>query len=86
VDLGVDRPVPAVVAIDLHRGHLDPAVATMPLAADRAERVVAANARFFRDCRTAGIPIMHRGDFLALRVSFASKSIHAVMALRAYRT
>jgi hypothetical protein len=48
VDLGVNRPVPAVVAIDLHRGHLDPAVATMPLAADRAERVVAANARFWR--------------------------------------
>lgn len=59
VDLGVNRPVPAVVAIDLHRGHLDPAVATMPLAADRAERVVAANARFFRDCRAAGIPIVH---------------------------
>src|SRR5438876_7420153 len=24
MDLGVDRPVPAVVAIDLHRGHLRP--------------------------------------------------------------
>lgn len=59
VDLGVDRPVPAVVAIDLHRGHLDPAVATMPLAADRAERVVAANSRFFKSCRAAGIPIVH---------------------------
>ena len=31
--LGVDRPRLAVVAIDLHRGHLDPAVATMPLPA-----------------------------------------------------
>ena len=59
VDLGVDRPVPAVVAIDLHRGHLDPAVATMPLAADRAERVVAANARFLKSCRAAGIPVVH---------------------------
>jgi len=59
LDLGVDRPVPAVVAIDLHRGHLDPAVATMPLAADRAERVVAANARFFKSCRSAGIPVVH---------------------------
>jgi len=84
VDLGVDRPVPAV-AIDLPRGHLDSPIATMPLAADRAERVVAANARFFRDCRAAGIPIVHRGDFLAPRVSFASKSIHAVLALRVYR-
>ena len=59
MDLGVDRPVPAVVAIDLHRGHLDPAVATMPLAAERAERVVAANARFFGRCRVAGIPVAH---------------------------
>jgi nicotinamidase-related amidase len=43
----------------LHRGHLDPAVATMPLAADRAARVVEANARFFAGCRTAGVPIVH---------------------------
>src|SRR6266700_833098 len=59
MDLGVDRPVPAVVAIDLHRGHLDPAVATMPLAPDRAARVVAANARFFKSCRADGIPVVH---------------------------
>ena len=51
--------MPAVVAIDLHRGHLDPAVATMPLEAKRAERVVAANARFFKLCRAAGIPVVH---------------------------
>src|SRR5262245_11454023 len=31
----------------------------MPLAADRAERVVAANARFFQRCRAAGIPVVH---------------------------
>jgi nicotinamidase-related amidase len=50
-----------VVAIDLHRGHLDPdpAVATMQLAPDRAARVVAANARFFAGCRAAGVPIVH---------------------------
>jgi nicotinamidase-related amidase len=59
MDLGVDRPVPAVVAIDLHRGHLDPAVATMPLAPDRAACVLAANARFFQSCRAASIPIVH---------------------------
>ena len=59
MDLGVDRPRPAVIAIDLHRGHLDPAVATMPLAADRAARVVEANARFFAGCRAAGVPIVH---------------------------
>lgn len=47
------------MAIDLHRGHLDPAVATMPLPADRAAVVVEANRRFFDGCRAAGIPIVH---------------------------
>lgn len=57
--LGVDKIVPAVVAIDLHRGHLDPSVATMPVAADVALRVVTANAAFFHACRSAGVPIIH---------------------------
>jgi len=57
--VGVDTVKPAVVAIDLHRGHLDPKVATMPLAAPRAERVVAANARFLQRCRDAGVPVVH---------------------------
>jgi biuret amidohydrolase len=57
--LGVDTMKPAVVAIDLHRGHLDPRVATMPLAAPKAARVVAANQRFLERCRDAGIPVVH---------------------------
>jgi biuret amidohydrolase len=57
--LGVDTMKPAVVAIDLHRGHLDPRVATMPLAAPKAARVVAANQRFLQRCRDAGIPVVH---------------------------
>ncbi len=59
MDFGVDAVRPAVVGIDLHRGHLDPAVATMPLAADRAAAVVEANRKFFDGCRAAGIPIVH---------------------------
>lgn len=59
MDFGVDSRKPAVVAIDLHRGHLDPQVATMPLAADRAAAVVEANRRFFSRCRERGIPIVH---------------------------
>jgi len=47
MNLGVDRPKAAVVAIDLHRGHLDMAVATMPTAPDVATRVIAANKRLF---------------------------------------
>ena len=58
-NLGVDAPKAALVAIDCHRGHLDPAVATMPVAADVAERVIAANARLMGAARAAGIPVIH---------------------------
>jgi nicotinamidase-related amidase len=56
---GIKTPRPGIVAIDLHRGHLDMAVATMPLAADAAARVVAANETFFNKARAAGIPVFH---------------------------
>lgn len=56
---GVKHPKAGIVAIDLHRGHLDPAVATMPLEADAAARVVAANERLFKQARAAGIPVFH---------------------------
>jgi nicotinamidase-related amidase len=59
MDLGVDVMRPAVIAIDCHRGHLDPEVATMPLAADAAARVVAANQRFFERCRGRGVRVIH---------------------------
>ncbi len=59
MNLGVDQVRAAVLAIDLHRGHLDPSVATMPLTADKAARVVAANRRFFDRCRAARVPIFH---------------------------
>lgn len=56
MNLGVDHPKAAIVAIDLHRGHLDMAVATMPTSPDGGARVIAANARLFGWCRAAGIP------------------------------
>jgi biuret amidohydrolase len=59
MDLGVDRIVPAVIGIDLHRGHLDPAVATMPLEARRAAILVEANRKFFSAARQVGVPIVH---------------------------
>ena len=49
----------AVVTIDLHRGHLDPDVATMPLPADAAARVTKANAEFLREARRHGVPVVH---------------------------
>ena len=58
-DLGVDAPKAAVVAIDCHRGHLDPEVATMPVAADAARRVIDANAALMDAARAAGVPVIH---------------------------
>ena len=49
----------AVVAIDMHRGHLDPAVATLPLAAERCGPVIARAAHLFRELRAIAVPIIH---------------------------
>ncbi len=59
IDLGLDSIRPAVIAIDCHRGHLDPEVATMPAPAETARRVVEANRRFFAHCRDRGVPVVH---------------------------
>jgi nicotinamidase-related amidase len=56
---GVETVRPAVVAIDLHRGHLDPAVATLPLPPAEARRVVAANRAFLARCRALDVPVVH---------------------------
>ena len=61
--LRIDPAVTAVLAIDTHRGHLDPEVATMPVAAEIATRVVEASQRLLQATRAAGIPtaflVMH---------------------------
>ncbi|HEY6002855.1 MAG TPA: isochorismatase family cysteine hydrolase [Anaeromyxobacter sp.] len=49
----------AAVAIDMHRGHLDPAVATMPLPAESCRRVIAAARRLFGGLRERGVPVVH---------------------------
>ena len=49
----------AVVTIDLHRGHLDPDVATMPLAADAAEAVLERNRVLLEGARRAGVTVVH---------------------------
>ena len=60
MNLGVDDIRAAVVAIDLHRGHLDLSVATMPVKSQaQASRIVDANRRFLDACRRAGIPVAH---------------------------
>jgi nicotinamidase-related amidase len=49
----------ALVAIDMHRGHLDPAVATLPLAPERCGPVIKRAASLFTDLRARGVPVVH---------------------------
>lgn len=49
----------AVVTVDLHRGHLDPDVATMPLPPEVAASVTQANARFLARARSADLLVVH---------------------------
>src|SRR5258707_13194940 len=57
--LSLDPARTALVAIDMHRGHLDPAVAALPLAAERCDPVIARAAQFFTALRARRIPIVH---------------------------
>lgn len=50
---------PAVVTIDLHRGHLDPSVATLALPEDKAAAVVSHSAALLAEFRQLGVPIIH---------------------------
>jgi nicotinamidase-related amidase len=56
--LEIDPSRTAVVGVDLHRGHLDPEVATFPLPAERAASVVRATERLLALARGAGIKII----------------------------
>lgn len=58
-ELQIDPRRTAIVTVDMHRGHLDPAVATQPVPADDARRVLAATARALAVARTAGLPVIH---------------------------
>jgi nicotinamidase-related amidase len=55
----MNRLTTAVVTIDMHRGHLDPTVATMPLPAEAAARVTAANKVLIDGARRVGVPVIH---------------------------
>ncbi len=57
--LRLDPSRTALVAVDMHRGHLDPAVATLPLAAERCGPVIKRAAALFADLRARGVPVVH---------------------------
>jgi nicotinamidase-related amidase len=50
---------PAVVTIDLHRGHLDPAVATLPLPAESAAALINRVVPLLEAYRSLSVPIIH---------------------------
>ncbi len=49
----------AIVTVDMHRGHLDPEVATMPATAEDSERVINAAEDVITFARVHGVPIIH---------------------------
>ena len=49
----------AILTIDMHRGHLDPEVATMPASEEDAERVIKAAEDVIDFARVHGVPIIH---------------------------
>ncbi|MGH9102465.1 MAG: isochorismatase family protein [Acidimicrobiales bacterium] len=57
--LVLDPATTAVLTIDCHRGHLDPEVATQPVAADTARSVVANVARLLDGARHRGVAVLH---------------------------
>jgi nicotinamidase-related amidase len=57
--LPIDPRACAVVAIDMHRGHLDPAIDTMPIPVERMPGVIARAAALFDALRAAGVPVVH---------------------------
>lgn len=49
----------AVITIDMHRGHLDPEIATMPASVEDSKRVIANGADALDFARAQGVPVIH---------------------------
>ena len=50
---------PVALTIDLHRGHLDPEVATLPLPSDTAASLLERVVPLLDDYRALGVPVVH---------------------------
>jgi nicotinamidase-related amidase len=57
--LEFDSSKTAIIAVDMHRGHLDPSIATMPVSPQDCEQVIASSRDLFDFARSFGIPIIH---------------------------
>ncbi len=58
-ELVLNKKETAIVTIDMHRGHLDMDVATMPAKPEDARRVIANAASVLEFSRKLGIPVIH---------------------------
>ena len=58
-ELALDPMQTAVVTIDMHRGHLDMEVATMPAKPEDAKRVIANACAALDFARAHGVPVIH---------------------------
>lgn len=57
--LALDPRSTAAIAIDMHRGHLDPAIDTMPIPRERMPGLIARAAALFDALRARGVPVVH---------------------------
>ena len=57
--LTIDQSETAIVAVDMHRGHLDPSVATMPASQEDCKRVITHASDVLKFARTRNIPVIH---------------------------
>jgi len=58
-ELALDAKQTAVVAVDMHRGHLDMEVATMPTRPEDAQRVIANAREALEFARGRSVPVIH---------------------------
>ena len=57
--IALDPKETTIVTIDMHRGHLDPEVATMPASDEDCESVISAAGELLGFARSHGIPVVH---------------------------
>ncbi|HEY5726909.1 MAG TPA: isochorismatase family cysteine hydrolase [Methylomirabilota bacterium] len=57
--LRLDPHTTVAIAIDMHRGHLDPAVATLPLPAERCGPLIKRAAALLAGLRERAVPVVH---------------------------
>ena len=57
--VAVDPRRTAILTVDVHRGHLDPAIGTLPVTPDDATRVRAAAARLLAGARAVKVPVIY---------------------------